>query len=160
MKKQILLLLFIPLVFSCETDNDDVEMNLLELLKGKVYQKDIPNGKRYVHFDLTYLGEDPILGENYEGWTFYEKLNLDSDELGCFLTYSISSSDFGLYLQWYTDTIINNPQQFKLDGIYNQTWIVTKNNNDMISIEYGGDPDIDDDYTEMSLEEFIELDCM
>ena len=30
----------------------------------------------------------------------------------------------------------------------------------MISIEYGGDPDIDDDYTEMSLEEFIELDCM
>ena len=160
MKKLILLLLFIPLVFSCETDNDDVEMNLLELLKGKVYQKDIPNGKRFVHFDLTYLGEDPIIGENYEGWTYYEKLNLDSDELGCFLTYSISSSDFGLYLQWYTDTIINNPQQFKLDGIYNQTWIVTKNNNDMISIKYGGDPDIDDDYTEMSLEEFIELDCM
>ena len=63
-------------------------------------------------------------------------------------------------MQWYTDTIINNPQQFKLDGIYNQTWIVTKNNNDMISIKYGGDPDIDDDYTEMSLEEFIELDCM
>ena len=42
MKKLILLLLFIPLVFSCETDNDDVEINLLELLKGKVYQKDIP----------------------------------------------------------------------------------------------------------------------
>ena len=158
MKK--LLILIIPLVFSCEMDNDDVEINLLELLKGKVYQKDIPNGKRFVHFDLTYLGEDPIIGENYEGWTYYEKLNLDSDELGCFLTYNISSSDFGLYLQWYTDTIINNPQQFKLDGIYNQTWIVTKNNNDMISIKYGGDPDIDDDYTEMSLEEFIELDCM
>ena len=32
-------------------------LNLIEFLKGKVYRKDIPNGVRYVHFDLSYLGE-------------------------------------------------------------------------------------------------------
>ena len=30
-------------------------LNLLECLKGKVYRKDIPNGVRYVHFDLSYV---------------------------------------------------------------------------------------------------------
>ena len=159
MKK--LLLLCALLIFACssEDSNDEIEINLIELIKGKVYHKEIPNGVRYVHFDLSFLGED-LISERYEGWTYYEKHNNDPNQLGCFLDYSISSSDFGLYLQWYTDTIINNPQQFKLDGIYNQTWIVTKDNNDNISIETGGAPDIDDDYTEMSLEEFMELDCM
>ena len=30
-------------------------LNLIEFLKGKVYRKDIPNGVRYVHFDLSYV---------------------------------------------------------------------------------------------------------
>ena len=63
-------------------------------------------------------------------------------------------------MRWYTDTIINNPQQFKLDGIYNQTWIVTKDDNDIISIKTGGDGSIDDGYTEISSEEFMQLDCL
>ena len=70
------------------------------------------------------------------------------------MTESISSSDYGLYLQWYTDTIINTPDQFKLDGIYSQTWIVTKDENDMISIDYNYSFDVDNGYTEISLEEF------
>ena len=159
MKK--LLLLSTLLIFACssEDSNDDIEINLIELIKGKVYHKEIPNGVRYVHFDLSYLGED-LISERYEGWTYYEKHNNDPNQLGCFLDYSISSSDFGLYLQWYTDTIINNPQQFKLDGIYNQTWIVTKDDNDIISIKTGGDGSIDDGYTEISSEEFMQLDCL
>ena len=159
MKKLLLLCALFIFACSSEDSNDEIEINLIELIKGKVYHKEIPNGVRYVHFDLSFLGED-LISERYEGWTYYEKHNNDPNQLGCFLDYSISSSDFGLYLQWYTDTIINNPEQFKLDGIYNQTWIVTKDNNDNISIETGGAPDIDDDYTEMSLEEFMELDCM
>ena len=159
MKK--LLLLSVLLNFACSDGgaNDNIEINLIELLKGKVYHKEIPNGVRYIHFDLSFIGEDSI-SERYEGWTYYEKQNNPPNQLGCLLDYSISSSDYGLYLQWYTDTIINNPQQFKLDGIYNQTWIVTKNDNDMIGIETGGDSYDDDGYTEMSLEEFMQLDCL
>jgi hypothetical protein len=45
-----------------------------------------------------------------------------------------------------------------LDGIYNQFWIVTKDNANMIGIEsIGGEADTG--YTEMSLEDFIALDC-
>ena len=76
------------------------------------------------------------------------------------MTESISSSNYGLYLQWYTDTIINTPDQFKLDGIYSQTWTVTKDENDLISIDYNYSFDVDNGYTEMSLEEFMALNCM
>ena len=157
MKK--LLLLSALLTFTCSSgDSSDVSnLNLIEFLKGKVYQKETPNGVRYVHFDLSFLGEDTI-SERYEGWTYYEKHNYDPNQLGCFLDYSISSSDYGLYLQWYTDTIINNPTQFKLEGIYGQSWIVTKDDADMIGIESNG-WEVDTGYTEMSLEDFIALDC-
>ena len=159
MKK--LLLLSTLLIFSCSNsdNNGNLEVNLLEFLKGKVYKKDISGGARYVYFDLSYLGEDTI-GNQYEGWTCFEKYNDSNQDLECFLTESISSSDYGLYLQWYTDTIINTPNQFKLDGIYNQTWIVTKDENNMISIEYNYNFDVDNGYTEMSLEEFLALNCM
>ncbi len=159
MKK--LLLLSTLLIFSCSNsdNNDNLEVNLLEFLKGKVYQKEISGGARYVYFDLSYLGEDTI-GNQYEGWTCFEKYNDSNQDLECFLTESISSSDYGLYLQWYTDTIINTPNQFKLDGIYNQTWIVTKDENNMISIEYNYNFDVDNGYTEMSLEAFMALNCM
>jgi hypothetical protein len=63
-----------------------------------------------------------------------------------------------MYLQWYTDTIINNPLQFKLDGIYGQTWIVTKNSDDTISIDHSSG--LEDGYTELTIEEFISLDCL
>ncbi len=159
MKK--LLLLSTLLIFSCSNsdNNGNLEVNLLEFLKGKVYKKDISGGARYVYFDLSYLGEDTI-GNQYEGWTCFEKYNDSNQDLECFLTESISSSDYGLYLQWYTDTIINTPNQFKLDGIYNQTWIVTKDENNMISIEYNYNFDVDNGYTEMSLEAFMALNCM
>lgn len=159
MKK--LLLLSTLLIFSCSSDDDshNSEVNLLEFLKGKVYQKEIQGGARYVYFDLSYLGEDTI-GNQYEGWTCYEKHNSSSESLECFLTESISSSDYGLYLEWYTDTIINSPDQFKLDGIYNQTWIVTKDENNIINIDYNYSSDIDNGYTEISLEEFMALNCM
>lgn len=159
MKK--LILIFALLIFGCGNDDnsDNPEVNLLEFLKGKVYQKEIPSGVRYVYFDLSYLGEDTI-GSQYEGWTCYESQNDSNESLGCSLTESISSSDYGLYLQWYTDTIINTPDQFKLDGIYNQTWIVTKNENDIISIDYNYSFDFDNGYTEISLEEFMALNCM
>ena len=159
MKKNLLLSAL--LIFACSSDDDsrDSEVNLLEFLKGKVYQKDIQGGARYVYFDLSYLGEDNI-GDQYEGWTCYEKHNSSNESLGCFLTESISSSDYGLYLEWYTDTIINSPDQFKLDGIYNQTWIVTKDENNIISIDYNYSSDIDNGYTEISLEEFMALNCM
>mgnify|MGYP006089779395 CR=1 FL=1 len=158
MKK--LLLLSALLTFTCSSgDSSDVSnLNLIEFLKGKVYQKETPNGVRYVHFDLSFLGEDTI-SERYEGWTYYEKYNYDSNQLGCFLDYGISSSDYGLYLQWYTDTIINNPTQFKLEGIYGQSWIVTKDDADMIGINSNGS-NIDNGYTEMSLEDFMALDCI
>ena len=158
MKK--LLLLSALLIFTCSSgDSSGVSnLNLIEFLKGKVYQKETPNGVRYVHFDLSFLGEDTI-SERYEGWTYYEKYNYDPNQLGCFLDYGISSSDYGLYLQWYTDTIINNPTQFKLEGIYGQSWIVTKDDADMIGINSNGS-NIDNGYTEMSLEDFMALDCI
>ena len=158
MKK--LLLLSALLTFTCSSgDSSGVSnLNLIEFLKGKVYQKETPNGVRYVHFDLSFLGEDTI-SERYEGWIYYEKYNDDPNQLGCFLDYGISSSDYGLYLQWYTDTIINNPTQFKLEGIYGQSWIVTKDDADMIGINSNGS-DIDNGYTEMSLEDFMALDCI
>ena len=158
MKK--LLLLSALLTFTCSSgDSSDVSnLNLIEFLKGKVYQKETPNGVRYVHFDLSFLGEDTI-SERYEGWIYYEKYNDDPNQLGCFLDYGISSSDYGLYLQWYTDTIINNPTQFKLEGIYGQSWIVTKDDADIIGINSNGS-DIDNGYTEMSLEDFMALDCI
>ena len=158
MKK--LLLLSALLTFTCSSgDSSDVSnLNLIEFLKGKVYQKETPNGVRYVHFDLSFLGEDTI-SERYEGWTYYKKHNDDPNQLGCFLDYGISSSDYGLYLQWYTDTIINNPTQFKLEGIYGQSWIVTKDDADMIGINSNGS-NIDNGYTEMSLEDFMALDCI
>ena len=159
MKK--LLLLFALLIFACssEDNTDNSEVDLLEFLKGKVYQKEIPGGVRYVYFDLSYLGEDTI-GNQYEGWTYFEKYNDLDLGLGCSLTESISSSNYGLYLQWYTDTIINTPDQFKLDGIYSQTWTVTKDENDLITIDYNYSFDVDNGYTEMSLEEFMPLNCM
>jgi hypothetical protein len=159
MKK--LLLLSALLIFACSGDDnsDNSEVNLLEFLKGKVYQKEIPEGTRYVYFDLSHRGEDTI-GDQYEGWTCYEKYNDSNESLECFLTESISSIDLGLYLQWYTDTIINTPHQFKLDGIYSQTWIVTKDENNMISIDYNYSFEVDDGYTEMSLEEFMASNCM
>ena len=159
MKK--LILISAILIFACSSDDatfEDNNLNLIEFLKGKVYHKETPNGVRYVHFDLSFLGEHTI-SERYEGWRYYEKHNDDPNQLGCFLDYGISSSDYGLYLQWYTDTIINNPTQFKLEGIYGQSWIVTKDDADMIGIESNG-WNIDTGYTEMSLEDFIALDCI
>ena len=156
-----LLLLSALLIFACSSDDnsDNLEVNLLEFLKGKVYQKEIPGGARYVYFDLSYLGEDTI-GNQYEGWTSFEKYNDSNQGLECLMTESISSSNYGLYLQWYTDTIINTPDQFKLDGIYNQTWTVTKDENNLISIDYNYSFDVDNGYSEMSLEEFLALNCM
>ena len=159
MKK--LLLLSVLLILACSNDDntDNSDVNLLEFLKGKVYQKEIPGGASYVYFDLSYLGEDTI-GNQYEGWTCFEKYNDSNQGLECLLTESISSSNYGLYLQWYTDTIINTPDQFKLDGIYNQTWTVTKDENNLISIDYNYSFDVDNGYSEMSLEEFLALNCM
>ena len=159
MKK--LILISALLIFACSSDDatfEDNNLNLIEFLKGKVYHKETPNGVRYVYFDLSFLGEDTI-SERYEGWTYYEKYNYDPNQLGCIFDYGISSSDYGLYLQWYTDTIINNPTQFKLDGIYSQFWIVKKDDADMIGIESNG-WDVDTGYTEMSLEDFMALDCI
>ena len=60
MKK--LLLLSALLIFTCSSgDSSDVSnLNLIEFLNGKVYQKETPNGVRYVYFDLSFLGEDTI----------------------------------------------------------------------------------------------------
>ncbi len=102
-------------------EEDVIEQNLLEFLKGKVYHKDTPEGKRYVEFDLSFLLEEDTAidgrGKQYEGWIYYEKHNDDIEEKGCFLLSSVSSPSFGLYQMWYTDTIIDNTTQFKLDGI-------------------------------------------
>ena len=83
MKK--LLLLSALLTFACSSGDatcDVSNLNLIEFLKGKVYHKETPNGVRYVHFDLSFLGEDTI-SERYEGWTYYEKYNDDPNQLGC-----------------------------------------------------------------------------
>ncbi|HIF84494.1 MAG TPA: hypothetical protein EYQ79_03350 [Flavobacteriaceae bacterium] len=69
-------------------EEDVIEQNLLEFLKGKVYHKDTPEGKRYVEFDLSFLLEEDTAidgrGKQYEGWIYYEKHNDDIEEKGCF----------------------------------------------------------------------------
>ena len=129
-------------------------LNLIEFLKGKVYRKDIPNGVRYVHFHLSYYADTIIEGETFEkygGWGYYEKQNDNPNEPGCFQDYSNLASGEGGRL------IINNPLQFELRGDFDQIWIVTKNTDDTISIDgilvEGG-------YTEVTIEEFIGLDCL
>lgn len=137
-------------------------LNLLEFLKGKVYRKDIPDGVRYVHFDLSYIGEtiyeeEPF--EQYDGWSFYEILNDSTDEQGCFLQYPIiSASNYALRL----NPTINSPTEFKFDAAFGQSWVVTKNPDDTISIDHDGGSGLanDDGYTEVTIEEFIELDCL
>mgnify|MGYP001164217574 FL=1 len=136
-------------------------LNLLEFLKGKVYRKDIANGVRYVHFDLSYLGSQ-ITGdfgtiEQYEGWSFYEILNDSPDEQGCFFNFQLSNS-FANHWLWI-DPDNNSPTEFKFNGVFGQYWTVTKNSDDTISIAYLND-DSDDGYTELTIEEFIELDCL
>tara|TARA_B110000459_G_scaffold126357_1_gene138645 strand:+ start:264 stop:1274 length:1011 start_codon:yes stop_codon:yes gene_type:complete len=136
-------------------------LNLIEFLKGKVYRKDIPNGVRYVHFDLSYVSETVYEGETferYEGWSFYEILNESSEEQGCFLQYPIiSASNYALVL----DPAINSPTEFKFDAAFGQSWIVTKNPDDSISIDHDGGSGLayDDGYIQVTIEEFIELDC-
>ena len=133
-------------------------LNLLEFLKGKVYRKDIANGVRYVHFDLSYttFTYDGQTFERYGGWGYYEKQNDNPNEPGCFQDYSNLASGEGGRL------IINNPLQFELRGDFDQIWIVTKNPDDTISIDHNinGNNYIDDGYTELTIEEFISLDCL
>ena len=144
------------------------EQNLLVFLKGKVCYKNIPAGKEYVHFDLSFLNPDDYgaeLNKQYEGWKYFYKDNDDIEEKGCYATGEISNSGLGLRLEWYTDTIINNPKQFKLDGIYGQTFIVTKKSNTKIEIQSGmaNLPIVDwiegPEFELMNLEEFNKLDC-
>ena len=40
------------------------------------------------------------------------------DKKGCYAAGEVSNSNLDLRIEWYSDTIINNPKQFKLDGIY------------------------------------------
>jgi hypothetical protein len=86
------------------------------------------------------------------------------DEKGCYATGEVSNSNLGLRLEWYLDTIINNPKQFKLDGIYGQTFIVTKKSNTKIEIQSGNayqpieDWDGGPEFKLMNLEEFNKLD--
>ena len=137
-------------------------LNLLEFLKGKVYRKDIPEGVRYVHFDLSYIGEtiyedEPF--EQYDGWSFYEILNDSPDEQGCFLQYPIiSASNYALRL----NPTINSLTEFKFDAAFGQSWVVTNNPDDTISIDHDGGSGLanDDGYIEVTIEEFIELDCL
>ena len=137
-------------------------LNLIEFLKGKVYRKDITNGVRYVHFDLSFVGETVYDGqtvERYEGWSFYEILNDNPDEQGCFLQYPIiSASNYALNL----NPAVNSSTEFKFDAAFGQIWIVTKNPDDTISIDHNinGNNYIDDGYTELTIEEFISLDCL
>jgi hypothetical protein len=144
------------------------EQNLLVFLKGKVCYKNISEGKQYVHFDLSYIKSDEYGLEGnkqYEGWNYFYKDNDDIEEKGCYATGEISNSGLGLRLEWYTDTIINNPKQFKLDGIYGQTFIVTKKSNTKIEIQTGmaNLPIVDwpegPEFELMNLEEFNKLDC-
>ena len=133
-------------------------LNLIEFLKGKVYRKDIPNGVRYVHFDLTEIPNE-IYGytlDYYDGWALYEKNNDSSDEQGCFLPQlPVTYNNYSPIL----NSAINSPTEFRFDGIFGQNWTVTKNPDDTISISnnYNG---IDDGYTQVTIEEFIELDCL
>ena len=137
-------------------------LNLIEFLKGKVYRKDIANGVRYIHFDLSYVGETTYNGENgepfefYDGWILYEKNNDNPDEQGCFLTQlPVTYNNYSLVL----NPAINSPTEFSFGGVFDQSWIVTKNPDDTISIDHSSN-DSDDVYTEMTIEEFIELDCL
>lgn len=144
------------------------EQNLIVFLKGKVYYTNNPGdatydaGKGYVQFDLSYLGEER--GGQYEGWRSFYKENDDIEEKGCFTTGGIGAN-VGLCLVWYTDTIINNSKQLKLDGIYGQTYLFTKKSNNKIQFQ-GGDANVpiadwDEgfEYELMSKEEFNKLDC-
>ena len=135
-------------------------LNLIEFLKGKVYRKDIPNGVRYVHFDLSYVGETTYNGENgepfefYDGWILYEKNNDNPDEQGCFLTgLPVTYNNYSLVL----NPAINSPTEFSFDAVFGQSFTVTKNSDDTISIF---NFNIDDGYTELTIEEFISLDCL
>jgi len=131
-------------------------LNLIEFLKGKVYRKDIPNGVRYVHFDLSYttFTYDGQTVERYEGWSFYEILNDNPDEQGCFLTgLPVTYNNYSLVL----NPAINSPTEFSFDAVFGQSFTVTKNSDDTISIF---NFNIDDGYTEVTIEEFIELDCL
>ncbi|MEJ6791783.1 MAG: hypothetical protein QNK89_03345 [Lacinutrix sp.] len=135
-------------------------LNLLEFLKGKVYRKDIPNGVRYVHFDLSYVGQITNEGnivEAYEGWSFYEVFNNNPDQQGCVLQLlPVTFSYYALNL----DPNINSPTQFKFNGAFGQSWVVTKNPvDDTISINSSSNGS-EDGYTELTIEEFIELDCL
>ena len=132
-------------------------LNLLEFLKGKVYRKDITNGVRYVHFDLSYAPYtyDGQTVEQYEGWSFYEILNDNPDEQGCFLQYPIiSASSYALVL----NPAFNSPTEFKFDAVFGQSFTVTKNSDDTISIDHLSG--LEDGYTELTIEEFISLDCL
>ena len=150
------------------------EQNLIVFLKGKVYYRNNPGdatydaGKEYTQFDLSYINSDEYGLEGnkqYEGWNYFYKDNDDIEEKGCYATGEISNSGLGLRLKWYTDTIINNPKQFKLDGIYGQTFIVTKKSNTKIEIQSGNGyvPIVDwvegPEFELMNLEEFNKLDC-
>ena len=131
-------------------------LNLIEFLKGKVYRKDIPNGVRYVHFDLSYttFTYDGQTVERYEGWSFYEILNDNPDEQGCFLTgLPVTYNNYSLVL----NPAINSPTEFSFDAVFGQSFTVTKNSDDTISIF---NFNIDDGYTEVTIEEFISLDCL
>ena len=133
-------------------------LNLIEFLKGKVYRKDITNGVRYVHFDLSFVGETVYDGqtvERYEGWSFYEILNDNPDEQGCFLQYPIiSASNYALNL----NPAVNSSTEFKFDAVFGQSFSVTKNSDDTISIDHSSG--LEDGYTELTIEEFISLDCL
>mgnify|MGYP000885524072 CR=1 FL=1 len=131
-------------------------LNLIEFLKGKVYRKDITNGVRYVHFDLSYAPYtyDGQTVERYEGWSFYEILNDSPDEQGCFLTgLPVTYNNYSLVL----NPAINSPTEFSFDAVFGQSFTVTKNSDDTISIF---NFNIDDGYTEVTIEEFVELDCL
>ena len=129
-------------------------LNLIEFLKGKVYRKDIPNGVKYVHFDLSFVDESYTAEERYEGWSFYEILNDNPDEQGCFLTgLPVTYNNYSLVL----NPAINSPTEFSFDAVFGQSFTVTKNSDDTISIF---NFNIDDGYTEVAIEEFIELDCL
>jgi hypothetical protein len=129
-------------------------LNLLEFLKGKVYRKDIPNGVKYVHFDLSFVDESYTAEERYEGWSFYEILNDNPDEQGCFLTgLPVTYNNYSLVL----NPAINSPTEFSFDAVFGQSFTVTKSSDDTISIF---NFNIDDGYTEVAIEEFIELDCL
>ncbi|MDA9875782.1 hypothetical protein N9D29_07230 [Flavobacteriaceae bacterium] len=132
-------------------------LNLIEFLKGKVYRKDIPNGVRYVHFDLSYTTfiYDGQTVERYEGWSFYEILNDNPDEQGCFLTgLPVTYNNYSLVL----NPAINSPTEFSFDAVFGQSFTVTKNSDDTISIDHSSG--LEDGYTELTIEEFISLDCL